>query len=144
MLRGMLKDPTNLSKELATSKDNLTDAAKAAIELDRVIAKLEGRAPEEQVVEEQLSLPPPPPVDASSLVSTISDDAFDKPTVSSSHAKTVEDIMSAIAYEIHNLAKSISKEGDLIAEGTSLVRPLHILSFSPSLLSPRPPRSLRP
>lgn len=42
----MVNANSGLAKELGTSQQNLTDAAKAAIELDRVIARLEGREPD--------------------------------------------------------------------------------------------------
>jgi hypothetical protein len=107
MLRGMINANSGLARELGTSQQNVNDAAKAAIELDRLIARLEGR---ESDFPEIVELPPPGPP-----VSTVSDDVFDK-NMSLDKAKTVEDIMSAVAYEIHKLAQSVSAEGDKIAE----------------------------
>jgi len=102
----MINSGNSLAKELGTSPPNLSDAAKAAIELDRIIARLEGREPD---------FPPPAPP-AGPVISGVSDDSFDKPAYPSSKARSLEDIMSAVAYEIHLLAQSVSKEGDLIAE----------------------------
>lgn len=50
MLRGMVSNTQGLAKELGTQPEKLNDAAKAAIELDKVIRRLEGE-PEEEVEE---------------------------------------------------------------------------------------------
>lgn len=110
LLRGMVNHSGELADELGTDESKLTDAAKAAIAFDRSLRKLEGL--EDDTEEEAVSLPPPAPP-APALDTGVSDDMFTKGDIDS--ADTVEDLMSAVAYQIHNQAKSVSAEADAIA-----------------------------
>jgi len=112
MLRGMITNAGDMARELGTSEKNVSDAAKAAIELDRILRRIEGLEPEVEPLPVMATLPMPPP---GPPVSSVDESLFQKPSVSSQQAKSIEDIMSAVAYEIHQLAKNISAEGDMIA-----------------------------
>eukprot|EP01128_Nolandella_sp_AFSM9_P008029 TRINITY_DN45_c1_g1_i1.p1 TRINITY_DN45_c1_g1~~TRINITY_DN45_c1_g1_i1.p1 ORF type:complete len:1121 (+),score=413.38 TRINITY_DN45_c1_g1_i1:168-3365(+) len=109
LLRGMVKGNGDLAEALGADESKLTDTAKAAIAFDRSLRKLEGNEPEEETVEEVSLAPPAPPA---SVVSDIADDIFEKGDITSDN---VEDLMSAVAYQIHEQAKSVSAEADAIA-----------------------------
>jgi len=110
LMRGLVGDSTKVARALATNPEALTPAAKAALDLDRLLARLEGKelAPLAPVTTTVQELPPV------ALSGPIAKDSHFQP-IDLKTATSFEDVAAAIAYEIHQKAKALSSEGDAIA-----------------------------
>eukprot|EP01124_Arcella_intermedia_P015336 TRINITY_DN2182_c0_g1_i1.p1 TRINITY_DN2182_c0_g1~~TRINITY_DN2182_c0_g1_i1.p1 ORF type:complete len:1140 (+),score=347.38 TRINITY_DN2182_c0_g1_i1:380-3421(+) len=112
LLRGLITDSTGLARKMGTNPENLTDAAKAAIDLDKFLRRLEGE--EEEVV----TLPAPAvkeePVKMEVLFVPHSDELFEQ--ISLDKAKTFDEVLAAVANEMHQAAKNLSEEADHLAK----------------------------
>lgn len=112
LLRGLVGDSTGLARSLGTNPANLSPVAKAALDLDRLLARLEGKDEPEELVPEvenlNISLPP---VQLSGPA--VHDSHFQQ--IDLNTAVTFEDVAAAVAYDLHQKAKAISAEGDQIA-----------------------------
>lgn len=113
LLRGLIGDSTGLARSLGTNPANLSPVAKAALELDRLLAKLEGKdEPVEEVVQQVETLNIDlPPIQLSGPA--VQDSHFQH--VDLKTAVTFEDVAAAVAYDLHQKAKAISSEGDQVA-----------------------------
>jgi hypothetical protein len=111
LLRGLVDNSTGLARSLGTNPAALTPAAKAALELDKLLAKLEGKdEPETLPQVENLNITLPP-VQLSGP--SVNDSHFQM--VDLSTAVSFEDVAAAVAYDLHQKAKAISSEGDQVA-----------------------------
>jgi len=107
LLRGLIGDSSNLAHKLGTSKEELTPAAQAAYDLDIFLRQLRG---------EDIS----PPMAAPAKVqqhdvnfTPLSDELFEN--VSLKTAVTFDEVLAAVAAEMHQAAKNLSQEADCLA-----------------------------
>jgi len=116
LLRGLMGDPDmtkDQARKLGADPNDLTDIGRAARELDNVLARIDKRDPRFQnqsIVSAHLS---DFPQDMEIVENVVPDHKFRKFDVSSS--TKVEDVMSGVAYEIHEKAKHISGDADQVA-----------------------------
>lgn len=113
LLRGLMGDPNmtqETARKLGTNANDVSATARAARELDEVLARIDRRekrfAPEASIKPVEL-----PPVDLT--IVSAPDSAFKKFDLKS--VTKIEDIISGIAYEIHEKAKALSGEADSVA-----------------------------
>jgi len=111
LLRGLMGDP-NMSKDMARKlggdPNDFSDTAKAARALDDVLSRIERRDP---TYPRPIIPSPQMPIDVK--VVNQPDTAFKKFDLKK--ATKVEDIISGVAYEIHEKAKQLSGEADSVA-----------------------------
>jgi len=107
LLRGLIGDTGKIARALGNNPAALTPAAKAALDLDRLLARLEGK----EVDFEPVKLETLPPVQLSGPISQ--DTHFQAIDLKNAHS--FEDVAAAVAYKIHEQAKLISTEGDNVA-----------------------------
>jgi len=100
LLRGLIGDSAGLARKLGTTPEALTPAARAAIDLDRFLKRLEGH---EEVT---IALPPP-------TFEPQSDEFFEKITLA--NARSFDEVLAAVANEMHQAAKNLSEEADNLA-----------------------------
>eukprot|EP01123_Difflugia_compressa_P010123 TRINITY_DN3607_c0_g1_i1.p1 TRINITY_DN3607_c0_g1~~TRINITY_DN3607_c0_g1_i1.p1 ORF type:complete len:1066 (-),score=312.92 TRINITY_DN3607_c0_g1_i1:83-2947(-) len=105
LMRGLIGDTSGIARKLGTNPSNLTAAAKAALDLDNFLKKLEG---EEEEVLKPIELPETP------LFAPHSDEYFEE--ISLSSAKTFDQVLAAVANEMHQAAKNLSAEADSLAK----------------------------
>jgi len=104
LLRGLVGDTSGLARKLGTTPQALTPAAQAALDLDKFLKSLEG---------EEVTLPVVRgPVDVSFVPQ--SDDFFESITLD--RAKTFDEVLAAVANEMHQAAKNLSQEADNLAK----------------------------
>jgi len=111
LLRGLMGDP-NMSKDTARrlggNPNDYSAVARAARELDEVLARIERRDP--RYPPERI-IPSAQQMDVTII--SAPDHAFKKFDLKS--VTKVEDIISGVAYEIHEKAKQLSGEADSVA-----------------------------
>jgi hypothetical protein len=119
LLRGLMGD-TDMTKEtarkLGANEKDLSLAARAARDLDEVLSRIDHhpkRLQAEPIIPSQQ-----PPIDVT--VISAPDHHFKKFDLSS--VTKVEDVISGVAYEIHEKAKQLSGEADSVAVGMIRVK----------------------
>jgi len=105
LLRGLVGDTSGLARKLGTSPDDLTPAAQAAINLDNFLRQLEG----EDVT---LSMPHVQAQHQANFA-PLSDELFEQ--ISLTQAVTFDEVLAAVANEMHQAAKNLSEEADSLA-----------------------------
>jgi len=103
LLRGLVGDTSGLARKLGTTPQALTPAAQAALDLDKFLKSLEG---------EELLPVVQAPVDVSFVAQ--SDDLFESITLD--RARTFDEVLAAVANEMHQAAKNLSQEADNLAK----------------------------
>jgi len=104
LMRGLIGDSvTNTARKLQNSPNYLTPAAKAALDLDKILSQINGVGQNESN-------------NIESVVYKIIpvDGQFEK--VDLRTARTFDQVLAGVAYEIHEQAKNISQEGDNLAK----------------------------
>lgn len=114
LLRGLMGDPnmtSDTARKLGANEKDLSLAAKAARDLDDVLSRIDNHpkryAPEPIIPTAQ------PPIDVTIIAAP--DSAFKKFDLKS--VTSVEDVISGVAYEMHEKAKLLSGEADSVAMG---------------------------
>eukprot|EP01125_Pyxidicula_operculata_P001205 TRINITY_DN11143_c0_g1_i1.p1 TRINITY_DN11143_c0_g1~~TRINITY_DN11143_c0_g1_i1.p1 ORF type:complete len:1114 (+),score=420.43 TRINITY_DN11143_c0_g1_i1:88-3429(+) len=102
LMRGLIGNTAETARKLGANEKDLSPAARAALDLDKFLRQLEGNPIEEETTE-SVSLELPVSVDTH----------FEK--IDLKKARTFDEVAAAVAYEIHERAKLISKEGDNVA-----------------------------
>jgi len=105
LLRGLIGDTSGLAQKLGSSTQELTPAAQAAYDLDKFLRSLSG----EDVT---LSMPHLK-VQHEALFAPLSDDLFEN--ISLDRATTFDEVLAAVAAEMHQAAKNLSQEADSLA-----------------------------
>jgi len=113
LMRGMIGDTTSVAESFATSGENLTVAAKSALDLSNLLKELEGDDVESVESAQSLS------EKVSALRSNDQLQFAETPTISLADATTFEDITAAVAFNIKQQCdreqKSVSKTGANVA-----------------------------
>jgi len=102
LMRGLIGSTSGVARQLGVDEKDLTPAAKAALELDQLIRRLE--AGESR---------PRPPVQAQSPSSRSNDFVFEN--ISIKNAQTFDQVLAAVAKEMHEAAQGMSEEADNLA-----------------------------
>jgi len=103
LLRGLVGDTAGLARKLGTSPQELTLAAQSALDLDRFLKQLEGGA----------EVLPPVQIEAPNFIPQ-SDEYFEE--ISLEKARTFDEVLAAVANEMHQAAKNLSAEADNLAK----------------------------
>jgi hypothetical protein len=103
LLRGLVGDASGLARKLDV--DDLSPAAQAAMNLDKFLRQLEG----EDVT---LDMPQVQSQHQANFA-PLSDDLFEN--ISLAKAVTFDEVLAAVAAEMHNAAKNLSQEADSLA-----------------------------
>jgi len=106
LLRGLIGDTAATARKLGANPDQLTDAARAAMELDQLLCRLEGRPDPYPVLAPPMSAP-------LEVFNSAPEHLFVK--VDLNTATSFEDVAAGVAYQIHEQAKGLSKDADDIA-----------------------------
>jgi len=109
LMRGLIGDTSGLARKLGSRPDQLTAAAKAAMDLDDFIRQLEGKEP---------VVLPPVSLHQASLESpgfAPQDDTFFE-EITLDKARTFDEVLAAVASEMHQAAKNLSAEADSLAK----------------------------
>jgi len=109
LMRGLIGETADTARKLGTTEGALKPAAQAALNLDRLLRDIEGGKTESSLDmpdSRTINLPAP------SWTAT-SENHFED--IKLANAKTFDEVAAAIAREIHEQAKKISKEGDNLA-----------------------------
>jgi len=105
LLRGLVGDTSGLARKLGMNVDDLTPAAQAAVQLDKFLRELEG---------EEVTLDMPQvQAQHQANFAPLSDDLFEN--ISLAKAVTFDEVLAAVAAEMHNAAKNLSQEADSLA-----------------------------
>jgi len=107
LLRGLVGDTAGLARKMGTTTQALTPAAQAAMDLDKFLKSLEGGYQEETFAPVSLSYEAP-------SFTPQSDDLFE--AISLDRARTFDEVLAAVAHEMHEAAKNISQEADNLAK----------------------------
>eukprot|EP01123_Difflugia_compressa_P010050 TRINITY_DN3558_c0_g2_i1.p1 TRINITY_DN3558_c0_g2~~TRINITY_DN3558_c0_g2_i1.p1 ORF type:complete len:1096 (+),score=291.67 TRINITY_DN3558_c0_g2_i1:234-3290(+) len=118
LLRGLIGDTACLARQLGANEKNLTPAAIAALEMDEYITQLESYSLGKSAAPTPISSRTTTPSVLPSLVPPASyqvtaDEVFE--TISLSQARTFDQVLAAVATEMHHAAKNMSKEADHVA-----------------------------
>jgi len=109
LMRGLVGSTADTARKLGTTETALKPAAQAALQLDRLLRDIEGGRTEaslEMPDTRTLNLPNP-------TWTATAETHFEN--ISLANARTFDEVAAAIAREIHEQAKKISKEGDMLA-----------------------------
>jgi len=109
LMRGLIGNTADTARRLGTTEGALKPAAAAALNLDRLLRDIEGGKTESSLDlpdTRTLSLPAP-------AWNATSESHFED--IKLSNARTFDEVAAAIAREIHEQAKKISQEGDMLA-----------------------------
>jgi hypothetical protein len=108
-MRGLIGDAASVARQIGANDGDLSDAARAALEMDILIRNLEGgnlsavpRQYEEPIVTHK-----------GDYVSKAPEDLFEN--ISLKNAKTFDQVLAAVAKEMHEAAKGMSEEADNLA-----------------------------
>jgi len=105
LLRGLIGDTSGMARKLGSTQEDLSPAAQAAYDLDKFLRSLGG---------EELTLSMPPvKVQHDALFAPLSDDLFEN--ISLDKAVTFDQVLAAVAAEMHQAAKNLSQEADSLA-----------------------------
>jgi len=109
LMRGLVGQTADTARKLGTTEANLKPAALAALNLDRLLREIEGGN-----TDASLDLPDSRTINlpAPNWVPTAENHFED---IKLANAKTFDEVAAAIARQIHEQAKKISKEGDNLA-----------------------------
>jgi uncharacterized protein (UPF0305 family) len=105
LLRGLVGDTSGLARKLGTNPDALTPAAQAAVSLDKFLRELEGE-------EVTLDMPHVQSQHQANFA-PLSDELFEN--ISLAKAVTFDEVLAAVANEMHQAAKNLSQEADSLA-----------------------------
>jgi len=106
LLRGLIGDTSGMARKLGSTQEELTPAAQAAYDLDKFLRSLEGG--------DELTLSMPQvKVQHEALFAPLSDDLFEN--ISLDKAVTFDQVLAAVAAEMHQAAKNLSQEADSLA-----------------------------
>lgn len=107
LMRGLINNTGDVARQLGTTTANLSQASQLALDLDRLLKDIEGgKSSAAQELPNTANLPTP-------NFTPTSETHFEN--IKLSNAKTFDEVAAAIAKEIHEKAKSISKDGDNLA-----------------------------
>jgi len=109
LMRGLIGDTADTARRLGTTEGALKPAAQAALNLDRLLRDIEGGKTESSLDlpdTQTLSLPNP-------AWTATAETHFEN--IKLANAKTFDEVAAAIAREIHEQAKKVSQEGDMLA-----------------------------
>jgi len=111
LLRGLIGNTGDTARKLSMTERELTPAAQAALNLDRLLKEIQGGDTDKardlpKTQEVAVDLPAPKWTPASETM-------FDN--IKLSQARTFDEVAAAIAREIHELSKKISQDGDNLA-----------------------------
>jgi len=112
LLRGLMGDPNmtkDVMRKIGSNASDMTNAARAARDLDDVLSRIDKREP--RYPPERIIPNTQPQMDVTII--SAPDNAFKKFDLKS--VTKVEDIISGVAYEIHEKAKQLSGEADSVA-----------------------------
>uniref|UniRef100_A0A6B2KX37 Vinculin n=1 Tax=Arcella intermedia TaxID=1963864 RepID=A0A6B2KX37_9EUKA len=123
LMRGLVGDTSSLAREIGANSKDLTQAAKAALEMDKYLMDLETAYSFDDDAKKPKPAPTPapkaevkavvaPPPSAVGL-GVLSNELFEE--ISISQAKTFDQVMAAVASDIHKTAQTSNKEADNIA-----------------------------
>jgi len=109
LMRGLIGKTADTARKLGTTEGALRPAAQAALALDRLLRDIEGGN-----TEASLSLPDTQTISlpAPNWTAT-SENHFEN--IKLANARTFDEVAAAIAREIHEQAKKVSQEGDMLA-----------------------------
>jgi len=109
LMRGLIGDTSTLARQIGSTQKDLTPAAKAALEMDQYLHQLEDPMATPRSTAKAL-----PPLPSSFDVPTSTDDSIFE-DISLSQAKTFDQVLAAVASEMHHAAQGMSQEADNIA-----------------------------
>jgi len=109
LMRGLIGDTSGLARKLGSRPEQLTAAAQAAMDLDNFLHQLEGKEP---------TVYPPVSLHQATLESPRfapqEDSLFEE--ISLEKARTFDEVLAAVASEMHQAAKNLSAEADSLAK----------------------------
>jgi len=108
LMRGLIGDTSGIARQLAANESDLSPAAKAALEMDLLIRKLESGDYRGPVRPHQQ-----PVTHKGDYVSKANEEIFEN--ISIKNAKTFDQVLAAVAKEMHEAAKNMSEEADNLA-----------------------------
>jgi hypothetical protein len=109
LMRGLIGNTSTVARQIGSSDAELSDAARAAIELDALIRGLEGGEPVthfKKPAQQQ-------PVSGGYTSKVNNDDLFEN--ISMKNAVTFDQVLAAVAKEMHEAAQGMSEEADNLA-----------------------------
>jgi len=112
LMRGLVGSTSNAARQLGVNEADLTPAARAALEMDELIRRIEnGENPRPRNYPGQIQQQPNSPGAYSS--GGKHDHIFEN--ISLKNAKTFDEVLAAVAKEMHEAAQGMSEEADNLA-----------------------------
>jgi len=109
LMRGLIGNTADTARKLGTTEANLKPAAQAAMNLDRLLRQIEGGDTDASFdLPDTQTISLPPPSWAPSAEHHFED-------IKLANARTFDEVAAAIARQIHEQSKLLSKEGDNLA-----------------------------
>jgi len=110
LLRGLIGSTSNVARQIGVNEKDLSPAAKAAVELEELIRRLEaGENPRPK----KYNTPLPMQSEQPSGHSHSNDFVFEN--ISLKNAQTFDQVLAAVAKEMHEAAQGMSEEADNLA-----------------------------
>jgi len=108
LMRGLIGDTTTVARQIGSNDKDLSAAAKAALELDQLINRLESG---ERPIRKQN--PSSAGGSGAGYSNRSNEDLFEN--ISMKNAKTFDQVLAAVAKEMHEAAQGMSEEADNLA-----------------------------